>query len=495
MTIPLARMPSTPTPLAVDAAGFDGYWTTETMRLREALWGPLEDAAETRRARAHGGSFTQKLLLRAHLLARRERLDSVLRQWRQGSRLVLIAMCLASLVAGGAAAAGALGDGGRPVNILLALVAMLGVNALALVFWLMSFFAGGAGTGSWLGDAWLWLTRKLSRGPDAALAPRAWVEILARHRALRWMLGGISHGVWTVALLGMLGTLLALLSARRYTFNWETTLLSADTFVWLTAALGWLPSRLGFAVPPEAIVRASDGLQALPESAQSLWSGWLLGCVVVYGLLPRVAFLVASALLVWKRLSAIALDESLPGYAELRDRLAPASERTGVDAPDEPAFQARLHPRANLTYRVEQPVFLGIELAPDTPWPPDGVPDDAVDLGVIDTRAQRSALLDHLQLQPPHRLLLVCDGRQTPDRGTVALLADLAGLAGAAHVALLGIQDEPAANDARPSAWHKQLLAAGFEPDRLHMEFATALTWLGSSAHGASTIKDDHART
>lgn len=492
MTIPLVRMSSTPPRDAGAPPGFDGYWMAETLRLREALWGPLDDATEARRVRAQGGSFTQKLLLRAKLLARREQLDGVLRQWRQGSRVALMAMCLLSIVAGGAAAAAALGDGGRPVNILLALVAMLGVNTLALAFWLLSFFAGGSGTGSWLGDAWLWLTRRLARGPDAALAPRAWVEILARHRALRWMLGGVSHGVWTAALLGMLATLLALLSARRYSFNWETTLLSPDTFVSLTAALGWLPSLLGFAVPPEAMVRASDGLQALPEPAQSLWSGWLLGCIVVYGLLPRVLCLLASALLVRKRLAAIDLDESLPGYAELRDRLAPASEKIGIDAPDEPAFQARLHPRGPLTYQVEQPVLLGIELAPDTPWPPEGLPDRAVDLGVIDTRAQRTALLDHLQLQSPGRLLLVCDGRQTPDRGTVALIADLASLAGEAHLALLGVEAHPADNDPRASAWNRQLLAAGFESDRLHQDMTTALTWLDSGPH--STPKDEHAQ-
>ncbi|HUH58540.1 MAG TPA: DUF2868 domain-containing protein [Candidimonas sp.] len=487
-------MPSTRSSPVVDAPGFDSYWTAETLRLREALWGPLEDTAEARRVRAHGGSFVQKLLLRAQLLARREHLDTILRQWRQGSRLVLIAMCLASLVAGGAAAAGALGDGGRPVNILLALVAMLGLNTLALVFWLLSFFTDGAGTGSWLGDAWLLLTRKLAKGPDAALAPRAWIEILARHRALRWMLGGVSHGIWAVALLGVLAGLFALLSARRYTFNWETTLLSPDTFVSLTAALGWLPSQLGFAVPPDAIVRASDGLRALPEAAQSLWSGWLLGCIVAYGLLPRLLLLVASAWLVRKRLSAIALDESLPGYAELRDRLAPASKKTGIDGPGEPAFQARLRPRAGLAYRVEQPVLLGIELASDTPWPPLGLPTDAVDLGVIDTRAQRTALLDHLQLEPPRQLLLACDGRQTPDRGTVALVADLASLAGTVHVTLVGLQAEPAAHDARAAAWREQLLAAGFDDDQLHMDLASALAWLASSTQRSPGVKDDHDR-
>src|SRR3546814_8425805 len=43
------------------------------------------------------------------------------------------------LVGGIGVALGALGDGGRPVNLLLALVALLGLNAVAFVFWLLSF--------------------------------------------------------------------------------------------------------------------------------------------------------------------------------------------------------------------------------------------------------------------------------------------------------------------------------------------------------------------
>src|SRR3546814_8950143 len=49
----------------------------------------------------------------------------------------------------------------------------------------------------------------------------------------------------------MLVTLLALLSARRYQFNWETTLLSPDAFVSITSWLGGLPGLLGFTMRSE----------------------------------------------------------------------------------------------------------------------------------------------------------------------------------------------------------------------------------------------------
>ncbi|MGG6496815.1 UNVERIFIED_CONTAM: DUF2868 domain-containing protein, partial [Bacteroidetes bacterium 56_B9] len=78
---------------------------------------------------------------------------------------------------------------------------------------------------------------------------------------------------------------------------WETTLLAADPFIHLTQALGALPSLLGFAVPDEAMIRASgDTLPAL-EQARQAWASWLLGVVLVYGLLPR---LVLAALCLWR---------------------------------------------------------------------------------------------------------------------------------------------------------------------------------------------------
>lgn len=474
---------------------FQASWLAETLRLREALWGPLEDASEVRRARAHGQGFTDRVLLRAQYLGKREKLDQLIRKWAQGARIALVAMCCLALAGGAGLALGALGDGTRPVNLLLALLALLGLNSLTLVFWLLSF-ALKSGGGAWLGETWLWLTHKLARGPDAALAPRALMEMLSRQRALRWLLGGISHGLWSLALASMLLTLLALLSARRYSFNWETTLLSPDAFVTVTTWLGWLPARLGFTMPPETLIRISDGLHTLPSAAQGMWSSWLIGCVVTYGLLPRLLALAFSGMRIRKTVAAVGPDTSLPGYAELRDRLAPTSELAGIDAPDGPGFQARVQQRPGLRHLPGQAVLAGIELPSDTAWPPSPLPASVADAGLIDSRAQRKALLDTLQQQPPGRILLVCDPRQTPDRGTLALLADLASLADQARIALHA--DTPAAGDstaARRAAWLDMLQAAGFATEQIATDTATGLAWLaggaaddkhGGNAHAAS---------
>ncbi|HWL30378.1 MAG TPA: DUF2868 domain-containing protein [Burkholderiaceae bacterium] len=478
-------MPGSPSPL-------DEYWLAETLRLRESLWGPLQDAMEVRQARTQADGFTRKVLLRARLIARREQLDVLIQRWKQGARLALAGMWLLAILAGAGAALGALGDGSRAVNLLLALAGLLGLNLLSFLFWLASFAVGNHGGGALLGELWLWLTRKLARGPDAALAPRALIELLGRNKALRWLLGAISHGLWASALIAMLLTLVGLLSARRYGFQWETTLLSPDDFVWMTAVLGWLPAKLGFAIPSEAIVRASSGLVAMPEAGRGLWSSWLIGCVVTYGLLPRLAALAVTFWMSRRHLAAMTLDESLPGYAELRDRLTPSSEQAGIDAPDTDAFQARIQPRIGQPLLPGQILAVGLELPPDMSWPPAALPDTVADLGVVDTRAQRHALLDRLQGHAGARLLLACDGRQTPDRGTIALLADLASLAARSAVLVLdGAPDDTARRNRRQS-WEQRLSAAGFSNEQIHTDLSMAMASL-AGPEGERPAKERHA--
>ena len=66
---------------------------------------------------------------------------------------------------------------------------------------------------------WLWLPRRLVRGPDAGLAVQAFLSLLGRARAWKTAIGLISHGAWTAAFLGAVPTLFLLLSTRRYTFH------------------------------------------------------------------------------------------------------------------------------------------------------------------------------------------------------------------------------------------------------------------------------------
>ena len=460
---------------------FDDHWLAETLRLRESQWGPVEDAAEAGKARALGGSFETRWLNRARLLAQREGLTETLSQWRDLGKLTSLVFCIAAVLLGSGAAAAALGSGGA-VNLAPTLTALVGVNTLALLLWLASFAMRPGAAGSVLARAWLYVTRKLARGPNTALLPRALLELLARRRLQRWGAGLLSHGFWTLALSGALVTLLGLLAIRRYTFHWETTLLSPDTFVFVVQALGSLPAVLGFPEPSAEIIRSSSGQQELPESAHAAWSLWLIGVVFVYGLLPRIAALLLSYFVVRARLRGLAVDTSLPGVAELRTRLMPASENTGVDSPAPDHQTAKmLHAQ---TVQAGQAIngILGLELPDELIWQASSLPAGLDNLGVIDTREQRRQVLDMLRRQPARRLLVCCDARQTPDRGSLAMLTELAGLSMEMAVALL--PEGPTA--ARWEQWQQQLKRAGFAPEDILPGLSPGLEWLTSGLVGGA---------
>src|SRR5690606_19563458 len=130
---------------------------------------------------------------------RREGLATALERWRAVARLTAVLFAVAAFLIGCGAAAGALGPGGA-VNLAPALTALLGLNTLAFLLWMASFAVQGGATGSVLADGWLKLTRKLARGPDVALLPRALLELLSRQRMHRWAAGALSHGLWSLAL-------------------------------------------------------------------------------------------------------------------------------------------------------------------------------------------------------------------------------------------------------------------------------------------------------
>ncbi|HEY9573249.1 MAG TPA: DUF2868 domain-containing protein, partial [Pusillimonas sp.] len=142
---------------------------------------------------------------------------------------------------------------------------------------------------------------------------------------------------------------------------------------------------------------------------------------------------------------------------------------------------------------TNQPMLVGIELPADRPWPPTEVPAAVVDLGVVDNRPQRTKLLDYLQAQTPIRMLMICDAQQTPDRGVIALLADLAGMARHSRVALLADTTPDPAHETRTSLWQEKLLAAGFAAEAIHTTLAPALDWLAGPATDDETARNGHA--
>jgi hypothetical protein len=442
-------------------------WLTETVRLREEHAGPLDDLEANRLARTAGGDLPSRIQCRALWLAERDGLTSALKHWLQGARLALLLLMIFAVLSGAGLAFAALSQ--TPVNVFWALGSLLGLNLILLLSWLLGLIFAGE-HGATLGRLWLWLSEKMARDAKAAQLAPALLLMLQRKKLNRWALGTLVNGLWLLAMFSALILLLTLMATRRYGFVWETTILSADTFIHVTHALGYLPSLLGFNVPTVEMIRASgDGALDI-ESARQAWATWLVGVLVVYGVLPR---LLLTLLCFWRWNSgktALRLDLNLPGYAQLRERLMPTSERLGVNDP-EPAQMHRVESGVG-ELASEGALLVAIELDEQRPWPP-ALPKNVSNAGILDSRESRHKLLEQLSRFPPARLAIACDPRRSPDRGSLALIAELARSAGETRVWLLQAPPGEALDAERLGDWHVAL-------QQLELPFADCapLNWL-----------------
>ncbi|NWD06783.1 DUF2868 domain-containing protein [Pseudomonas gingeri] len=444
-------------------------WLTETVRLREEQAGPLDDLEANRRARAAGGDLATRIQHRALWLAERDGQLSALRHWLQGARLALLLLAVLVMLSGAGLAFAALGNGQVAVNVFWALGSLLGLNLLLLASWAAGLFLAG-GHGASLGRLWLWLSEKFARDAQAVQVVPALALLLQRQRLSRWAIGMVVHGLWLLALLCALVILLMLMATRRYGFVWETTILGGDTFVSLTQGLGALPALLGFNVPSETMIRASGNSALDLEGARQAWAAWLIGVLVVYGVLPR---LLLALFCLWRWNSGsrtLRLDPNLPGYAHLRERLMPSSERLGVSD----AAPEHLHNAAAGVTALDSDgaLLVAIELDDQRPWPP-ALPKGVRDAGILDSRESRQKLLEQLTRFPPARLAIACDPRRSPDRGSLGLIAELARSAADTRVWLLQAPLGQALDADRLGDWHSALR-------QLDLPFADCapLTWL-----------------
>ena len=450
-----------------ELTSLQNLWLTETVRLREEHAGPLDDLEANRLARAAGGDLPGRIQRRALWLAERDGLTAALKHWLQGARLALVLLAIFAVLSGAGLAFAALGQ--TPVNVFWALGSLLGLNLILLVSWALGLIFAGE-HGATLGRLWLWLSEKLARDAKAAQLAPALLLMLQRQKLNRWALGTLVNGLWLLAMFSALVLLLTLMATRRYGFVWETTILSADTFINMTQAFGALPALLGFNVPTVDMIRASGDTALNIESARQAWATWLVGVLVVYGVLPR---LLLALFCFWRWNSgkaALRLDLNLPGYAQLRERLMPTSERLGITDP-EPAQLHRVESTVG-EHASDGALLVAIELDDQHSWPPT-LPKNVSNAGILDSRESRNKLLEQLSRFPPARLAIACDPRRSPDRGSLALIAELARNAAATRVWLLQAPQGQALDAERLGDWHVAL-------QQLELPFADCapLNWL-----------------
>jgi hypothetical protein len=409
-----------------DKLSFKQVWLCEAIHLRESQWGPLDDS-KARLLAQQERSPLAKVVSRAQTLSHAIGLTTTITKLSAASWFAFFCILLTAIIAGTSMALSALGTGTQPVNIVWALISLLGLNILSLILWCLALLSPTA-SGGRLVQLWPWLTRKLARGPNMGLAVQAWWSVWHQAQTTRWLLSTGTHLIWMTLSVAATVTLLLALSTKQYDFVWETTVLSSEVFVRGIGHLSVVPQWLGFAVPDQEIMRASSAVsQQNPEIARRLWSGWLLGCLLIYGVLPRALLALLSALIL-KRHSRLEPNLSSPYYSAILSRMPSYALEADGKHPLETIFKKGLdrNDNENDPWNTEH-LLIAIELDPTDDWPPSGIGAALSFASPVDSKESRQQALLNTANARPHNLVVACDARHSPDRGTLRLIAELSG--------------------------------------------------------------------
>jgi len=469
---------------AIALTPFEQRWLAETLRLHEAEHGAFDDTAFLPALQYASSDEESRILLRTERVVQTQRPSWIddMRAWQTQARVLIGILAALAVLSGFLSAVGLLNSGGygsegRVVNVVWMFGALLGVPLLSLLAWLLLLVLPGGHGKTLLGQLGFWLQRHLpGQSPARLHVGHSLFSLLNHHRLLRWGMGSLTHLLWLLALVAAVLGLLVMLATQRHLFVWETTILPGAMFVDFVTQAGVLPTYFGFVTPsPEMILASGSSHVTQSDAARHAWAAWLIGCVIVYGVLPRLLALIVS-FWQWKQgLAKLHLDLQQPGYAMLRARLHVDTQNIGIIDPAPAALHApSFHPwPAHEQIQGARPALVGLELGTDIAWPPAGSEKFMV-YPRIESRAERQRLLASLQTTPPPSLMIAVDTRLSPDRGSLHVINQWA-----QHSAtpLVWLMQPSGAQNERSSVWRDSLLESGWPQDAL-LDDANAQIWL-----------------
>lgn len=424
------------------------YWQAEAVRLYESKHGHFDENNIRSLIINKYKGLNQRILYRANLIAKQEKIDQKLDKWLFSAKISILILWLLAFLSGIGVAAGALAN--PQINLASALIAILGLHLITFIIWLTTYLPiSKPGTG--LSSIWLWLNKRIGPKDQEALATKSFLSLLMRQKMWPSTIGIITHSTWVSAFVGALLTLLVLLSTRNYSFHWATTLLSNETIINLSQIIGSMPAILGFPMPDNTAINYSLTNIDPGRNIQSQWSVWLIGCVIVWGLIPR---LIALFICLFKLLSQIArlnINPDLPAWLELKNIYMPRQQSLGIDKPADKISKI-FKPNRLKGLGANKLAILGYELDPDYEWPPSEIQSSVIDLGVCASRTDQNRIRKLLNKNT--NLLIVCNTALTPDRGTINWLHELQDLS-----ANLSIY---CPIDTRIKLWQEMLFQQGF---------------------------------
>ena len=355
-------------------------------------------------------------------------------------------------------------SGGNTLNIYWLLLVLVGFNLLSMVLWLagVTLRADNLVSGA-LSNISAWAATLLGKAQSATgKADRAWLECHFSGRVGKWRFSQLTQQLWLVYLSAGLTLLLIAMMARQFDFVWGTTLLSDEAFVQLTASLGQPLQALGFTVPsPQQVIETRMGA-GFPLGAEhrSNWARFLLGILLVLGILPRLVLWVVSTVLLKDARRGFELDEYLPYYIHLRQQLMPMHGRSEVvDADKRPLPPLR-------QAGVDDPVptsaaavpagslWVGVELSDSIPWPLPTI-DVRHDAGQVVDRESLQAIVSQVEAAKGVTLAMAVMASRPPDRGLKRIITALCAAAADAWLVLLQPAGESTISERRLAAWYR----------------------------------------
>ncbi len=410
-----------PAPTQVKRKRLFRYLQAEALRLHENTNGGLDDTDANKIAINKADTLESRILCRADILACKTQLDKHLINWINASKFSVFLLWFFALISGIGVVVTALAH--EQINLATALIAILGLHFVTFIIWLASYLPIVQPVTA-LSKLWLWLSKHISNNPNNSIAGQAFISLFTRTKSWKSLIGIISHSTWIAALSGAIVTLIILLSTRQYTFHWETTLLSPESFVALTKFIGFIPDLLGFTAPDQAAVTASLLGEQNSRQIQSTWSVWLIGSILIWGLLPRVLALLFCAYVFKKSTIRLSIDTNLKGWLELRDLLIPRHQIIGID---KPATKENIQKHKSIlpTSINKNVAIIGHELDPEIVWPPISLPKGVIDLGTGSSRYDHKEVRKQISQHTDLYILLICNPNLTPDRGTIAWFDEL----------------------------------------------------------------------
>lgn len=388
-------------------------WIAQTIHLIEKESGRFADQDINRQVRVTQTSLINRIVMRAVMLSKQNGLYAAQKNLLRAINLSFFIFVFLSIICGASLAFSTLSR--NPINLYWALFSLLGLHLITFFVWLASSFLFSNFTGSFLIYWWLGLAKKFSQKKTVQQLIPAFVELFGGR--IRWLIGFVLNLFWTVILSSTLIVLIALFSTKHYSFEWKTTLLSFDTIINLTHYLGWLPSKIGFIIPDDDVIKLSEHAQNAGE-IRSAWAIWLLGVFIVYGLAIRFLCMIICGFNWLISCRQIKFNIQHPDFQLLADDLQPIKFHVeDEDKKDNVKFK---HVTPNFAKEGDGAFLVAIDVLDE--WNP---PISVTFLGFLNTREQRRKILDYLQLSPAKKLLIAIDTDRTPDRGMLNLINQL----------------------------------------------------------------------